>query len=117
MLAQLLTRRGVAARAIPHAAASRDAVAQLHLADVAVVAVSCLDLNGVPAHLRYLIRRLRERAPHAALVAGLWDAGDPILTASEAQRALGPGRYVTSLRDAADAAVASLGAPSIASGA
>jgi len=109
MLAQLLIRRGVASRAIPHAAASRDAIARLDLSEVAVLAVSCLDLDGAPAHLRYLIRRLRERAPQAAVVAGLWDAGDPMLTASQAQQALGAGRYVASLRDAVDASVTALG--------
>ena len=111
MLAQLLMRRGVASRAIPHAAASRDAVAHLDLSGVAVLAVSCLDLEGAPAHLRYLIRRLRERAPQAALVAGLWDAGDPMLTASQAPQAFGAGRYVASLRDAVDATVTALANP------
>ena len=75
MLAQLLAQRGVASRRIPHTSVSREMIAQLDLSAVKVIAVSYLELGGAPAHLRYLIRRLRHRAPHAALIAGLWSPG------------------------------------------
>jgi hypothetical protein len=56
------------------------------------------------------VRRLRARAPHAKLVAGLWEASDPMLTASRGQEVFGEGRYVASLADALEAVVALLGA-------
>ena len=71
-----------------------------------------LEVGGAPAHLRYLIRRLRHRAPRSTLIAGLWAQGDPVLTDPQAQKALGGDRYVASLRDAIDAALAALSDPS-----
>jgi predicted PurR-regulated permease PerM len=75
MLAQLLAQRGIAARKILHTSVSRATIAQLDLSAVQVITVSYLELVGVPAHLRYLIRRLRHRAPHAAVIAGLRPKG------------------------------------------
>jgi predicted PurR-regulated permease PerM len=110
MLAQLLAHRGVAARAIAHTSVSRDLIAQLDLSGVRVIAVSCLELAGTPAHLRYLIRRLRLRAPGVAIVAGLWSQGDPVLNDPQLQTTLGADRCVTSLREAIEASIAVLGA-------
>ena len=87
-------------------------IAQLDLSSVSVIILSYLELEGTPAQLRYLIRRLRHRAPHAALIAGLWPEGEAVLTEAEAQKTLGGDRYVTSLRDAIDAALAALRGPS-----
>lgn len=108
MLAQLLGRQGVTARRIPGASVSREAIAALDLSGVPVIAVSCLELGGAPAHLRFLLRRLRHRAPHATLIAGLWAQDDAMLTDPQAQTALGSDRYVGSLRDAVDASLAAL---------
>ena len=112
MLAQLLAQRGVASRRIPHRSVSREMIAQLDLSAVKVITVSYLELGGAPAHLRYLIRRLRHRAPHAALIAGLWPQGDALLSEAQAQKALGGDRYVDSLREAIDASLAALSDPS-----
>jgi methylmalonyl-CoA mutase cobalamin-binding subunit len=112
MLAQLLAQQGVPSRSIPHALVAREAVAQLNLSDVGVIAVSCLELTGTPAHLRYLVRRLRQRAPDATLITGLWPSGDVVLNDSQAQTALGADHYVTSLRQAVDTALAARRAPS-----
>ncbi len=108
MLAQLLAQRGVASRTTPHTLVSREAIGQLDWSDVKVITVSCLELEGTPAHLRYLIRRLRQNAPDATLISGLWPPADPVLTEPQAQTALGGDRYVASLRQAIDAAVAAL---------
>jgi hypothetical protein len=111
MLAQLLAQRGVAARRILHTSVSRELIAQLDLSAVKVVNVCYLELDGAPAHLRYLLRRLRHRAPQAALIAGLWPQGDAILTEPQAQQALGGDRYVASLREAIDVSLAALSDP------
>ncbi len=112
MLAQLLSQQGVASRPIPHALVAREAVAQLNLSDVRVIAVSCLELAGTPAHLRYLVRRLRQRAPDATLIAGLWPSGEAVLDDPQAQTAVGADHYVTSLRQAVDTALAARREPS-----
>ena len=97
---------------IPHTSVSREMIAQLDLSAVKVITVSYLELAGAPAHLRYLIRRLRHRAPHAALIAGLWPQGEAVLNEPQAQKALGGDRYVASLREAIDASLAALSDPS-----
>jgi hypothetical protein len=73
--------------------------------------VSYLELGGAPAHLRYMLRRLRHRAPHAAIIVGLWPKGEAVLNDPEAQKALDGDRYVGSMRDAVDATLAALSDP------
>jgi len=113
MLAQLLTQQGFVSRRVPYALASREGIGQLDLSVVQVTIVSSLDLTGAPAHLRYLIRRLRQRAPHAALIAGLWFHVDPVMTDAQEQKGVGADGYVASLREALDAALAVLGKPPV----
>jgi predicted PurR-regulated permease PerM len=108
MLAQLLAQRGVEPRRISHPSVSRQLIAQLDLSTVKVVVVSYLEVAGAPAQLRYLTRRLRHRAPHAAIVAGLWPQGDSVLSDPQLQKALGADRYVVSMREAVDASLAAL---------
>ena len=111
MLAQLLAQRGVVSRRILHTSVSREMIAQLDLSAVKVITVCYLELGGAPAHLRYLLRRLRHRAPHAALIAGLWPKGEAASNEPEAQKALGGDRYVGSMREAVDATLAALSDP------
>ena len=106
MLAQLLTQRGVTARRIRYGLVSRESIDQLDLSDAKVITISFLELSGVPAHIRYLVRRLRERAPGAALIAGLWSEGESALNDPQVQMALGADRYVASMRDALEASLA-----------
>ena len=61
MLAQLLHMHGIGARAVPHAAVSRSQLGSLDVRSTAMICISYLDISGNPAHLRYLIRRLRAR--------------------------------------------------------
>jgi predicted PurR-regulated permease PerM/methylmalonyl-CoA mutase cobalamin-binding subunit len=108
MLAQLLAQRGVAARRIPHTSASRETIAQADFSDVTVIAVSYLELAGAPAHLRYLLRRLRQRVPGAVLIAGLWPQEEAVINDVEMQKALGADRYVISLGEAIEATLKGL---------
>jgi predicted PurR-regulated permease PerM len=108
MLAQLLDGQGVASRTIPHTLVSREVIAQLDLSDVKVVTVSCLELAGTPAYLRYLIRRLRQRAPDATFIAGLWPPGEAVLNDPQVQATLGADHCVASLRQTLDASLAAL---------
>jgi len=108
MLAQLLAQRGVTSRSVPHTAVSREAIAELDVADVAVFVVSYLELSGTPTRLRSLVKRLRAHAPAARIVVGLWPEGDATLSDVNVQRALGADAYVGSLRAAVDATLAGL---------
>jgi hypothetical protein len=103
MLAQLISKHGLGARVLPHAAVSRSQVASLPVEGVAMICISYLEIAGNPAHLRYLLRRLRQRAPQARILVGLWPAEDRILTDSGLRRTIGADDYVTSLREALSA--------------
>jgi hypothetical protein len=69
----------------------------LDLAGVTTIMVSYLELNGSPAQLRYLVRRLRAKAPAARIIVGLWPQGEAALTDAAIQQELGADGYVGSL--------------------
>ena len=103
MLCQLLGKAGLGARVVPHDAVSRTNIAAIDMREVAMICVSSLDIRGNSAHMRFLLRRLREHRPQARLLLGLWPADAPVLSDPELQRAIGADRYVSSLREAVDA--------------
>jgi len=109
MLAQVLEQRGIGSRRVRHAAVARDAIATLDLTGVTAIVLSYVELTGSPAHLRYLVARLRERARHVPIVVGLWPEGESVLSDSALQQGVGADRYVTSLH----AAVAAVTAPAV----
>jgi predicted PurR-regulated permease PerM len=102
MLVQLLGQRGIDARSVADAAVSRETIATLDVTDVGVIAISYLEVTGSPARLRYLIRRLRARAPAARIVVGLWPQGEAALSDTAIQHALGADHYAGSLGQAVD---------------
>ena len=67
-----------------------------------------LEITGTPAHLRYLIRRLRQKAPDVRILVGLWPAGEAVLAEERLRKAVGADVYVTSLRDAVAACLAAV---------
>jgi predicted PurR-regulated permease PerM len=104
MLAQLLDKHGMGARVVAPEAASRVGLRSLDLAGVAMVCVCYLEIGGSPAHLRRLLRRLRQRLPpQTPLLVGLWPAGDPVLTDPGLRSMIGADRYATSLHEAVEA--------------
>ena len=105
MLAQLLRKHGLGARVVPHEAVSRTNVVRLDVTGVAMVCISYLEISGSPAHLRYLLRRLRRKLPKAPILVGLWPAEDAILTDETLRRSIGADYYVVSLRDAVKACI------------
>ena len=118
MLCQLLMRAGVRARRISHDEVSRDRIAALDLGGVSVIALSYLDMTGSLSPLRYLVRRLRQRAPSAAVVVGLWPVAEAAGNAGgngDAGRrdAVGADAYVGSLREALAIVAGKLGAGSV----
>ena len=103
MLAQLLGKHGLGARVVPHDAVSRSAIGQLEVEGVTMLCVSYLHLEGSLSHLRYLIRRLRQRVPGVPVMVGLWPAEAEILQDDRLRSALGAEYYASSLRDAVEA--------------
>jgi predicted PurR-regulated permease PerM len=105
MLQQLLEKHGIGARVSDYRAASREAIGMLDVNGVAMVCVSYLDIAGTPSHLRYLMRRLRQRLPQALILIGLWTADDAVLTDKQLRAAIGADFYTTSLREAVNICV------------
>ena|ERR1700730_6211423 len=97
---------------VPHEAASRARISGLDLTATTMVCIFYLNINGIPSHLRYLLRRVRQCLPHALIVVGLWPTGDTHQWSEDLQSALGADRYATSVRDMVSACLASTGKPS-----
>jgi predicted PurR-regulated permease PerM len=106
MLAQLLGKRGLGARVVPYEAVSRSSIKSLDPQGVAMACVSYVDIGGNPAHLRYLLLRLRKRLPQAQLLVGLWPAQDSGHENADLRREAEADYCVTSLRDAVAVCVA-----------
>ena len=103
MLAQLLGKHGLGARAVPHEAVSRTGIAALDPHGVAMLCLSYLEIAGSPAHLRFLLRRVRQRFPTQPILVGLWPVGDEMLRDERMRAAVGADYYVSSLHGAVGA--------------
>jgi hypothetical protein len=100
MLAQLLQKHGFGAKMLPHDAASRERLGDLDVSETAMICVSYLEISGNPSHLRYLVRRLRQKTKrHAKILVGLWPADDEILKDEQLRSQVGADHYVISLRE------------------
>ena len=71
IFAQLLSKHGIVARAEDADVLSTASTARLDTNGVALACVSFLDSQS-PAHIRYMIRRLRRRLPEVPIVLGCW---------------------------------------------
>ncbi|WP_137128429.1 AI-2E family transporter [Roseomonas sp. HF4] len=103
MLTQLLNKHDIGAALLPHAAVARDQVESVDSAGVQMLCISYLKISGSPAHLRYLIRRLRQYLPGVPVLVGLWPAGEAVLSDTGMQAAIGADIYTTSLHDTVEA--------------
>ncbi len=105
MLAQLLGKHGLGARAEPFAVFSRRGIGALDVTGVAMVCICYVELSGTPSHLRYLLRRVRQRLPNASILVGLWPSDELALRDERVRAAVGADYYASSLRDAVTACV------------
>jgi hypothetical protein len=103
MLAQLLGEQGIAVRTIAAHQVDRTSIETVDLSEVSVVAVAHLEIVGSPAQLRYLVRRLRAKAPAARFVVGMWPPSDASMGDAVVQKAMGADHCVSSLADATSA--------------
>ena len=116
ILAQLLGKHGLGASVVPHEAASREGIASLGAAGVALICISYLEISGNPAHLRYLLGRLKKRFPGVPVLVGLWPSEAEVLRDEKMRALIGADHYTTSLREAVETCVASAEAPEAAGG-
>lgn len=100
MLAQLLNDQSMDARQVAAEQVTRSGIERLDLTGIDVIVISYLEITGSPARLRYLIRRLRAKAPWARVAVGIWPIGEAALNDISVQQNLGADRYVASLADA-----------------
>ena len=106
MLAQLLDKHGLGARVLDHEDVAPRRFAALDLSQTAMACVCYLRTSGTPSHVRYLIRRLRQRRPDMPIMVGLWPAGEEVLDDARHQATLGATHYVGTLRDCVETCVA-----------
>ncbi|MEJ0047973.1 MAG: hypothetical protein WDN04_19010 [Rhodospirillales bacterium] len=71
-----------------------------------------MEETGSPAHLRFLLRRLRQRAPQAHLVVALWPMEE-----GTAWEKVGADGWATTLREALSQCLDAAGAAVVAGGA
>ncbi len=104
MLVQLLAKRGLASRVVPHAAIARAAIGKLDMGGVAMVCIASLDLSGTVSHLRYIVRRLRWRLPpDVPILVGLWPDEEEALQDERLRAAVGADYYARSLHETVEA--------------
>ncbi|MGI4877013.1 MAG: AI-2E family transporter, partial [Janthinobacterium lividum] len=72
ILAQILGKHDLSARPLTFMEASREQIGELDVRGVLMVCVCYLEINGNPSHLRYLMRRLRDRLPGVPMAVCFW---------------------------------------------
>ena len=112
MLAQILAKRGMHAKVVSHAAVTRSTIDTLDVTGVGVICVSYLEAAGSLSGLRYLMRRLRQRAPGVPTLVGLWQAEVDEENQERLMSVTGADHYNTSLRGAVEGCIAQL-APAV----
>lgn len=68
-----------------------------------MICVSYVDTNGTPSHLRYLVRRLRQRAGDIPVLVGLWPSNDAVLRDKMLRNQIGADYYVATLHAGVEA--------------
>ena len=105
MLAQSLKNNNLEARVLPHAVVSRARIGALDGKGVAIICLCYLDLRGNSSHLRYMLRRLRQRLPAARLLVGFGSMEQLIPTDDTLCGAMAADVYTSSLRKTVDVCV------------
>ena len=106
MLAEVLKKRGLGAKALAPEAISAGHIASLAGTEAKLVCLSYLGLGTGPAHIRYLVRRLRRILPDGtAVMVCFWaDEGDSISVKSLIENTEADD-YATSLPEAVELCV------------
>lgn len=108
ILVQLLGKHDLDCRVVPHDTASRAGMQGMAVTAPTTVCIFYLNIDGIPSHLRYLVRRVQQRFPDASIVVGLWTSGDTDHWSEALQSAIGAHHYATSVRSMVDACLAAI---------
>ena len=100
MLAQILEKHGIAAWVQPFTDVATAKGFKVDTTDAQVVCLSYFGAAAKPAHVRYLIRRLKRVMPHAKFLAGFWMLGEDREKVEEWCHAVGADFGVASLAEA-----------------
>jgi hypothetical protein len=106
MLAQLLEKHGIGAWVQPFADVATAKGLKVDTTDPPLVCLSYLGITSKPAHVRYLVRRLRRVMPHSKFMVGFWMLGDDPKKVEEWTKSVGADYGVTSLAEATAKVVA-----------
>jgi predicted PurR-regulated permease PerM len=107
LLAEILKRRGLGATAPATEATSAGHIASLAGTEAKLVCLCYLGLGTGPAHIRYLVRRLRRILPEGtAILVVYFPDGSGAGSVKEMLAAAEADSYAASLKEAADIAVA-----------
>lgn len=102
LLAGVLQRHGLKAKAVPNEALSAGNIVSLEASKAKLVCLSYLATGGSPAPIRYLVRRLRRILPEGALVlVGYWADEGMVGPLKALQATAEADAYATSLEEAA----------------
>ncbi len=96
MMCHLLRRRGIPAGILPLTAPLADAFSACERGDVRVILVSALPPSAVGS-ARQMCRRLRQKCPHARIIAGIWQHRANLPELSERMQPARPDAVVTTL--------------------
>jgi predicted PurR-regulated permease PerM len=99
MLAQLLAIHGLSARVQPFSDVAMKPI-KVDAADAPLVCLSYFGAVGNPAHVRFLIRRLKRLMPNAKFLAGYWLLSEDPDKGEDWKEAVGPDFVATSLTGA-----------------
>jgi hypothetical protein len=101
MLAQILEKRGLAAALQPVEPAGAGPGVPAEVRDATLVCLSYFGAASRPAHVRYLIRRLKRLMPQTRFIACFWMLGDEPSQLEEWKNSVGADFVATSLNQAA----------------
>lgn len=97
MLVHLFGQLGVSSRMVKYRDVSRYGIEALDVSNVVMVCIAYLNISGSPAHLRYLVQRLRRYlAPETPVLIGLWSPEDGAIRSREGRSAIGADFFTSS---------------------
>jgi predicted PurR-regulated permease PerM len=100
MLAQVLDKHGIAAWVQPFVDVETAKSFKVDITDARLVCLSYFGFGSKPAHVRYLVRRLKRLMPQAKFIAGFWMLGEDKDKRDEWTKAAGADFGATSLAEA-----------------
>lgn len=101
ILAQLLKRRGIGAQLLTSNDMAPETLSRLDLGGVSIAVLTYMNEDSIP-HAKYLIRRLRRRAPAIKIIMGLWSMAPDQLARHEVTEETRADLVTVSLTDTLD---------------